>query len=34
LQPALAAQRIAMVMNAARGQRVTGVHLELANLLT
>jgi len=34
LQPVLAAQRIAMVMNAARGQRLTGVHLELANLLT
>lgn len=28
LKPALAARRIAMLMNAARGQRITGVHLQ------
>lgn len=33
LKPALAAQRIAMLMNAARGKGISGIHLKTANLL-
>jgi ethanolamine ammonia-lyase small subunit len=33
LEPALAAERIAMIMRAAREQQLTGVHLKISNLL-
>ncbi len=33
LKPALAARRIAMLMNAARGQEISGIRLQTANLL-
>jgi ethanolamine ammonia-lyase small subunit len=33
LKPALAARRIAMLMNAARGQEISGIRLRTANLL-